>query len=301
MGTVINLQITLFGLIAVGFLIKKIGIIGDAGQKNLNDLVLNVVLPCNIFKAFVSIGTTDGFSKYLWILGISLGIQVFCVLYGKLVFRRFPEGERKCAQYATICSNAGFIGNPVAEGIWGAQGLVLAQFYLIPLRIMMWSSGLPMFTGERDWKKQVIKVVTHPCIIACVIGIVFMLLNWKLPSGLMGIVNAIGSCNTGLSMMVVGMILSRIDFRQLWDFRVFLFSIHRLIIIPAVVWLVCRFLPVGPETLGISVILAAMPAGATTSILAVKYDMEPEFATKLVIFSTLMSLPTIALWSMLLG
>ena len=37
MGTVINLQITLFGLIAVGFLIKKIGIIGDEGQKNLND------------------------------------------------------------------------------------------------------------------------------------------------------------------------------------------------------------------------------------------------------------------------
>ena len=52
MGTVINLQITLFGLIAVGFLIKKIGIIGDAGQKNLNDLVLNVVLPCNIFKNY---------------------------------------------------------------------------------------------------------------------------------------------------------------------------------------------------------------------------------------------------------
>lgn len=43
-----------------------------------------------------------------------------------------------------------------------------------------------------------------------------------------------------------------------------------------------------------------MPAGATTSILAEKYDMEPEFATKMVIFSTLLSLPSICLWSMVL-
>ena len=47
-------------------------------------------------------------------------------------------------------------------------------------------------------------------------------------------------------------------------------------------------------------VLAAMPAGATTSILAEKYDMEPAFATKMVIFSTLLSLPTICVWSMLL-
>ena len=51
---------------------------------------------------------------------------------------------------------------------------------------------------------------------------------------------------------------------------------------------------------GILVLLAAMPAGATTSILAEKYDMEPAFATKMVIFSTLLSLPTICVWSMLL-
>ena len=45
---------------------------------------------------------------------------------------------------------------------------------------------------------------------------------------------------------------------------------------------------------------AAMPAGATTSILGEKYHMEPEFCTKLVIFSTLLSLPSIALWGFLL-
>ena len=50
------------------------------------------------------------------------------------------EGRYKCLQYGTICSNAGFLGNPIAEGIYGAEGLVLASVYLIPQRIMMWSS-----------------------------------------------------------------------------------------------------------------------------------------------------------------
>ena len=47
-------------------------------------------------------------------------------------------------------------------------------------------------------------------------------------------------------------------------------------------------------------ILTAMPAGATTSILAEKYGMESEFATKLVITSTLLSLPTVFLWNLIL-
>lgn len=55
-----------------------------------------------------------------------------------------------------------------------------------------------------------------------------------------------------------------------------------------------------PLVTGVSVLLAAMPAGATTSILASKYDSDPEFATKLVVFSTLISMITTPVWSVLL-
>lgn len=47
MKTVLTLQITLFLLIAVGFVVKKMHIVGYQGQKNLNDLVIYVILPCN--------------------------------------------------------------------------------------------------------------------------------------------------------------------------------------------------------------------------------------------------------------
>lgn len=298
MGTLIILQITIFLLVAVGFVLKRIHLVGPQGQKNLNDMVIYVILPCNILRAFLDSPADGGLLSYLEVLLISVFIQAFCVLYGRIVFRREPEGKNKCLRYGTICSNAGFLGNPIAEGIYGTEGLMLASIYLIPQRIMMWSSGLAVFSGTSDRKQTIKKVVTHPCILACVIGIPMMLLDLNLPDGLDGMVTAIGNCNTAMSMMVIGMILADINVKDFWDWTVVKFTLHRLIIIPAAVYIVCRFLPLDEEAFGICVLLAAMPAGATTSILAEKYDMEPAFATKMVIFSTLLSLPTICIWSL---
>lgn len=300
METLVTLQITIFLLVAVGFVLKRIHIVGPQGQKNINDMVIYVILPCNILRAFLDSPAENGFLSYLEVLIISVFIQAFCVIYGKIAFRKEPEGRQKCLRYGTICSNAGFLGNPIAEGVYGAEGLMLASIYLIPQRIMMWSSGLAVFSGTSDKKQTIKKVLTHPCILACILGIIFMLADIQLPPGLDGMVTAVGNCNTAMSMMVIGMILADINIRDFWDRTVVKYTIHRLIIIPAAVYAVCRFLPLDRTAFGICVLLAAMPAGATTSILAEKYEMEPAFATKMVIFSTLLSLPTICIWSLLL-
>ena len=300
METLITLQITIFLLVAVGFILKRIHIVGSQGQKNINDMVIYVILPCNILRAFLDSPAEGSFLSYLEVLLISVFIQIFCVIYGKVVFRKEPEGRQKCLRYGTICSNAGFLGNPIAEGVYGAEGLMLASIYLIPQRIMMWSSGLAVFSGTSDKKQTIKKVLTHPCILACILGIMFMLADIQLPPGLDGMVTALGNCNTAMSMMVIGMILADINVKDFWDKTVVKYTVHRLVVIPAAVYAVCRFLPLDRTAFGICVLLAAMPAGATTSILAEKYEMEPAFATKMVIFSTLLSLPTICIWSLLL-
>ncbi len=300
MKELLSLQITIFLLVAVGFGLKRSRMIGRQGQKNITDMVIYVILPCNIIKAFMS-GTSRGvLSSYMGIFFISLVIQAFCVVYGKAAFRREAEGKRKCLEYGTICSNAGFLGNPIAEGVYGAQGLILASIYLIPQRIMMWSFGLAIFSSTKDFKQTLKKVVTHPCILACILGIILMLAEAELPSALTSTVAALGNCNTAMSMMVIGMILEEINIKEFWNRTIALYTLHRLVIIPGIVYLACYFLPISKTVFGISVLLAAMPAGATTSILAEKYEMEPEFATKMVIFSTLLSLPTVCLWGMIL-
>ncbi len=295
----LNLQLMLFLLVAVGFVIRKMNMVSEQGQKNLNDLLINVILPCNIVKSFMVEFETGMARDLTSMMLLSILVQVIFVIYGTIAFRKETPGRKACLQYGTICSNAGLMGNPVAEGVFGSYGLVLASVFLIPMRIMMWSEGVAAFSRTSDRKATLKKVCTHPCIIACVLGIILMVTGFRFPAPITSAINSLGSCNTAFSMMVIGMILSKMDLRS-FDLEVIVYCIHRLVILPLLILLVCSLLPLSDSVRGVCVLLSAMPAGATTSILASKYEMEPEFATRMVIASTLLSLPTICLWSIYL-
>ena len=296
----INLQLMIFSMIIIGLVLKKVGVIGKTGQKNITDLVVDLILPCNIIKSFMVEFSMDIAKNFAGILLISILIQVASVILGKVLFVRTGEGRQKCLKYGTICSNAGFMGNPIAEGVFGSMGLTLASIYLIPQRIMMWSEGIAIFTEAPSRKELTRKVLTHPCIIACGVGIVLMLTGWTPPVFLNEVITSISNCNTAMSMMVIGMILVDADPRTLVDKDILFYTVIRLVVIPFLVWIPCELLGVDSLVKGVSVLLAAMPAGATTTILASKYDGDAEFAVKLVVFSTAASLISTPLWSIIL-
>ena len=158
MEELINLQLMIFSLIAIGLLVKKIGMMGKTGQKNLTDLVVNLILPCNIVESFMVKFSADIAADFADIFIISLLIQAGCVILGHLLFKKTTEGRRKCLRYGTICSNAGFMGNPLAEGVFGSIGLTLASVYLIPQRVMMWSEEITVYT-ESPSKNTLLKMV----------------------------------------------------------------------------------------------------------------------------------------------
>ena len=310
MKAMLRLQFIIFALIGIGFFTRKKGMVSREGQKNITDLVINVVLPCNIVTSFVQDLPASALRDCVTIFLISAAAEVLCMIYAKMAYRNVEENKKKCLTYGLLVSNAGFLGNPVAEGVFGPIGLMLASVYLIPVRIIMWSKGIAIFSGESDRKQTLKKVATHPCVIACLIGIVIMLADLFggvsiVPETLFSLLQTVGRCNTALSMMVIGMILSDIDPATLVDRIVIRYTVERLIVIPAVLGLIL----IGLSRLGVvtgiapnlSVLLAAMPAAATTSMLSSKYDCAPDFATKMVITSTLCSIPTIFVWGLLLA
>ena len=300
MEELLTLDFSIFVMISVGFLIRKIKLVGKEAERIITDLVLSVILPCNIFVSFLGKNESLAGTDFLAIFLVSIGIQILAMLYGKFAFPKEPSERRISLSYAMICSNAGFLGNAVAEGVFGAAGLQLTSLYLIPMRIMMWSEGLALYSGKADRKSTVKKVVTHPCVIACILGLLVMVTGLTLPEFLVSPVRSIGRCNTPLTMMMIGMILSEIDLKNLVDKTIAIFTVHRLILMPLVVYLACRVLGVSHLVTGVSTLLAAMPAGATTTMMASKYNRDPQFATKLVIFTTLCSIPAIVVWSMIL-
>lgn len=301
MQELLKLEFSFFLLIAVGYIIRKRNIISETGEKAITELVLQVILPCNVFASFISQKTESLAADCLWIFAISIGVQLIAFIYTRIAFRMSREKQRSNLSYAMLSPNTGFIGSPVAEGVFGPAGLMLACIYLIPQRLVMWSVGLSMYTGVKDKRAAVRRLLRHPCVIACVLGLLCALLRIPFPEWLSYPVSLIGRCNTALAMLVIGMIVSRITPGALLNKTVILFSIHRLIVVPLIIFGICSILPVNRTVFGVSVLLAAMPAGATTSMLASKYDKDPVFAAELVVFSTLCSIPAIMFWMMLVS
>lgn len=298
--SLINLQGMLFLLVGAGIVLRKQGILPDGAKAVLTDLVIYLILPCNIISSFLIKFNMDILKGFAIILIIAALIQFGCLIFARAFYNREPERRKKVLQYGTVCSNAGFMGNPIAEGVYGAEGLMYASIFLVPQRIVMWSAGVSYFTECPDRKTVLKKVLTHPCIVAVYIGVVLMITQVPMPAFLENTIRNIGGCTTTVSMVLIGTILAEVEPGSILDRSIVKYTLIRLFLIPFLVYVCCRLFHVAPLLSGVSVLLTGMPAGSTTAILAAKYDGDYIFATKCVVVTTLLSLVTIPLWCMVL-
>lgn len=76
----LSLQETLFLLILLGVLVKKLKIIRENGRKTLSDLLIYAILPCNIVASFMGgITLPDGF-VHNCILAVCISIGMLLIL-----------------------------------------------------------------------------------------------------------------------------------------------------------------------------------------------------------------------------
>ena len=297
-----NMQGMLFLLMIIGAVLTWKKIITADGQKLLTDLVMDVTLPASIIKSFQMELSRELLESCLEIFLVAIAIQVGTFLLSALLYRGISdEKHRKVLQYATICSNAGVLGNPIAEGIFGSMGLLYASIYLIPQRTFMWSAGLTYFTRCPSKRELARKVLTHPCIIAVAFGMVLLVTGTTLPGFLGSTVNSIAGANTAVSMMLIGSFLVGVNVKSMFQKTFYYYSFVRLFLIPFLVFVPCRLLGLDSMVTGVSTILAAMPAASSTAILAAKYECDEVFASKCVVFTTVLSMVTIPVWCLFLA
>lgn len=287
-------------LMGAGFLMRKTGIITLEGKKCLTDIILYAILPCNIIKAFSREMEAGFWSTFFMVLLMAVLAQVVSFLLSRLLYRRFDAGEKCVYQYATVCSNSGFMGNPLAEGVFGETGLLYASIFLIPQRIVMWTAGVSSFQKTESGKTAYRKILTHPCMVATYIGMVIMVFQIPLPGVLGDTILAFSNCCTAMTMVYIGTILTDVDFRELFGKHQIFFAAIRLALIPALVYGICRLTGMDALITGVSTLLSATPAGSTTSLLAAKYGADEKAAARCVVFTTALSAVTIPVWSMFL-
>lgn len=301
--TLFGLQGTLFAMMLIGAFLKLRGIIDADGKRCLTDLCVNVIIPCNIFKSCLIEFNMGIFRSCSLLLLSAVLMQLICLLLNRRIFNRYSPQRKKVLQYCTIVPMSGFLGNPIAEAIYNELGVMYTSIFLIPMRVVMWSVGTTYFVADEkiDRKKVLKNVLTHPCLAAVYLGIFFMITQLPLPDFLVNTVRYIGNCNSAISMFIVGTILADVKLPTIVNPDTVLFGIFRLLILPAFAFGLGTVLGLDKVSLGISVLMTGMPAGATAAIFAARYGSDALFATRCVVMSTLLSMITLPVWCCLVG
>ena len=153
---IVNLQIQIFLLLAVGYILAKKNFLSKETRTQMTNIVLMVMLPCSIVMSFQIDLTDKVIQSTISVLFISICIQFFYGFLNKILYNRYSQDKKICLQYGTMVSNAGFMGMPIAQGVFGDIGLLYASVFLIP-------QGQNLGSRLLDYTKQqcLQKNITH--------------------------------------------------------------------------------------------------------------------------------------------
>ncbi|MCX7695551.1 MAG: AEC family transporter [Caloramator sp.] len=300
MNTIITQVIVLFLIMVVGYVSRKRGFINPQVNKSLSELLLNVTLPFMIIASFNFKFSKDMLNLGLKLFFISTIIHILLLLIGNVIYKKFKEDEYKVLWFITVFSNCGFMGYPVVESVYGKIGLFYAALFNIPFNILIWTAGVFIFSGRGD-KKNLRRALLNPGILSVFIGLIIFLFSISLPTPVIKTLEMVGSMTTPLSMIIIGSTLADAKIKSIFEgFSVYFGSFIRLIAIPLTVYFILNLIGLKDFYLTIPVIITAMPAAANTVIMAEKYGGNPEYASKVVFLTTILSVITIPAILMLL-
>lgn len=292
-------------MILVGYICAKRKVLQAEARTHFSNLLVQIVVPCMIFSSYLSEFDPAVFRNLLLSFGLSTVLLLVGIVVTMLTTGRFEEKNRPIYRFAGFFSNAGYMGFPLIEALFGAEGLLYASAYNTIFNILLWTLGYGMISGIREPRKVAKTILTSPALIAVALGLVVYIAQIPIPDILARPIDMIGDMNTPISMIITGIIIAQADLGRLLKNRQILgISTIRLLLTPAVCLGIAAILirlgmPAGMP-LQVCLLLEACPCAAITSVFAVQFHYDEEGAAGAVIVSTLLSIVTLPLYALLI-
>ena len=146
------------------------------------------------------------------------------------------------------------------------------------------------------------KSLAHtPAIYAVLVGLAIYLLQIPIPALLAQPISLLGAMNTPLSMLITGMLIAAGDLKSIVCSRpIWKLAAMRMLVIPAVCLAVFGLLGFRSMTAQVVLLLECCPSAAITSVFAVQFGHDEQFAAGCVVLTTLLSILTLPLCALVL-
>ncbi len=291
-------MIILFVLIFVGYAAAKTRLLQPNANRFLADLVINISCPATTIYAVATSSRALSNQDVLFILGISVLIYVVLILFALPVaaMMGLKRSQSGVYRFMLIFGNVGFLGYPVVQALSGPDAVFIAAMFNLVFQLVVFTYGIMLIAEDPAQRKMSWRTFTTPMIIASLLALVLYLANVPFHHTVTEVLSYLDRITAPASMLVIGCTLAAFPLKKVFtDWRVYVMSFFKLIVIPVLTWLVLRFVISDPMILQVMVVLSALPAATNATLLCAKYDGDQVTAASGVFISTLLSVVTLPL------
>jgi hypothetical protein len=279
-----------FAIVALGW---ALGQRLDLDAKTLSRSAYYVFVPAFTFdvisRSQVPLATAGRIAAYAVVTHLAFAAIAF------LLARLLRRSRAVTAAYVmlSVFGNVGNFGLALITFRLGDAALVPATIYFVVILL----TSFVVCVGVAAWTRggglsAIGSVFTTPALVVAVPALLVSAGGVEMPLVVSRTVHLLGGAMIPSMLFVLGVQLSEAKvLRPGWD-SVFVSGL-RLAAAPAVAWLLAAPFGVSGLERATGVLQAGMPPAILVAIIATEYDIEPRFVTAAVLFSTLLSLPTL--------
>ncbi|MBR2861004.1 MAG: AEC family transporter [Clostridia bacterium] len=310
---------TLFCFMIPGFVLRKLNLVGDSFTKSASVLTINITQCAMFLLSYVREFKLEVIQGIITIMVISLIVHLLFYFLAKQMFKKTPDSVRRVLQFALIFSNAGYMGIPVVESVFGAEYTIYVTVYVVWFNIFAFSLGRLIYTDDKQYM-SIKEAIVNPAVLSILAGLVIYLTgaggwiaNTVGTDTLLGngvtvvydVLSALKAMVAPVTMMIVGVRLADVNFKETFKDKTFYgFLALKMLAFPILTWLLLKpfnfFGIVDNTILAITLVVASTPSAAITSMFAELYGGDKVYAGKAVAVTTLLSTITMPIVALLL-
>ncbi|CAO3372680.1 AEC family transporter [Azospirillum argentinense] len=305
MSVVLNVALPVFAIILAGVLSGKAKLLGPASSEALNKFVYWMALPPVLFLGTAKRSLPEIFNGPFIgaFLGSMLAVYALGALLGWLIHRE--RTQIQCMQGLNACfSNTGYMGIPLFLAAFGPDRLapaILATVIMSAIMVgiaVIWlefanSQGGGIGKALRDVGRALVK---NPLIISTALGLAWsvFLSGVPVPRPIAIYCDLMGASAGPCALFAIGLFLATQSLKANF-LEVGWISALKLVVQPALAWLLIQTLfPLDPFWAGSAIILAGLPTGALTFVVASQYRIYVERTSAAILMSTIASVVTLS-------
>ena len=255
--------------------------------EDLVRIVSDFFLPSLIF---ISLVETSLASHSIADMAKASALVFFILLALAYIWAKLNKAEIQSTVPPLVFMNSGFLGIPLMKLYGGNEMMNMILIFDQVQGIFMFTLGLLIITGGLS-KRSLLSIIQSPILWAVGLGFLVRLLPISLPQALAHTLTFAGEAASPLAAFTLGVSLKRIKVQFSWNLISAL--LLRFLGGLAVGFLVARLLNLTGLAYSVVIVATALPSAVFTSVLPLRYGFSNQFASSMVLISTILGIITI--------